>query len=52
MPRRMSFSGRRASAPRAVTDSNPTSSRMAIVDWYSTNKRLCGTRMWPALGCM
>ena len=32
----MSFSGRLASAPRAVTDSKPTSSRMAMVDWNST----------------
>ena len=29
----MSFSGLIASAPSAVTDSNPTRSRMAIVDW-------------------
>ncbi len=33
MPRRMSFCGLMASAPSAVTDSNPTSSRMAMVDW-------------------
>ncbi len=33
MPFLMSFSGRMASAPSAVTDSKPTSRRMAIVDW-------------------
>ena len=33
MPRLMSLSGLIASAPSAVTDSKPTSSRMAIVYW-------------------
>ena len=49
MPRRTSFSGRRASAPSAVTDSKPTSSRMAIVDWNSTLMKVCGMTTFDAL---
>ncbi len=44
----MSFSGRIASAPSAVIDSNPTSSRIAIVDWYSRLTKLCGISTFVA----
>ena len=42
---RISFFGLMASEPKAVTDSNPTSNRMAIVDWNITLVKLCGSRM-------
>jgi hypothetical protein len=45
----MSRWGLTASEPSAVTDSNPTSKRMAIVDWYNMSMTLWGMITWTAL---
>ena len=45
----MSRCGLTASDPSAVTDSNPTSNKMAMVDWYSMSMTLWGMMTCTAL---
>jgi len=50
-PRGMSLLGSFASSPSDVTDSKPTSRKIAIVAWSITLLKPCGETTDHALGC-